>query len=56
MKNRVYQICKACVMESTMPCKVYDETEIRREIEFFCRRVGVSFDEFDWLMGSSPRS
>lgn len=34
----------------------YDEIEIRREIEFFCRKVGISVEEFGRLMAEPPRS
>lgn len=35
---------------------IYDEIEIRREIEFFCRKVGLSVEEFGRLMNEKPRS
>jgi N-acetyl sugar amidotransferase len=35
---------------------LYNETDIRREIEFFCRKVGLSVDEFNSLIIAPPRS
>jgi hypothetical protein len=34
----------------------YDEIEIRREIEFFCRKIEISVEQFDQLMAAEPRS
>lgn len=36
--------------------RIYDEVDIQREIEFFCRKVGVSVEEFDRIMRDAPRS
>jgi hypothetical protein len=35
---------------------LFDEIEIRREIDFFCRKIGMSLEEFDRIMGDEPRS
>ena len=34
----------------------FDETAIRREIEYFCRKIGINVEEFDELMAKEPRS
>lgn len=35
---------------------LFDEREIRREIDFFCRKIGISVNEFDNLMTATPGS
>ncbi len=34
----------------------FDDSQIRREIEFFCRKIEISIEEFDRLMKENPRS
>lgn len=35
---------------------VYDDIEISREIEFYCRKTGISIEEFNRLMDEAPHS
>jgi N-acetyl sugar amidotransferase len=35
---------------------VFDELEIRREVAYFCRKLGISEEEFARLMSDPPRS
>jgi len=46
-RNRALEILKE---------PLYDEIEIRREIEFFCRKVGMSQEEFSNLLSQEPKS